>query len=104
MKLETALERVQSAYKKASANSLVRNPLAYALYQVWKMADAKPTKTTEYAGKCGGCDYAKPTTAFGGSKCYIECTNRPIGRKSSTVAHIKQRTTKACKRYKPKGE
>ena len=39
--LRKAVELLNEEYKKATQLSFVRNPLAYALYQVWKMADAK---------------------------------------------------------------
>ena len=65
----------------------------------------KTRPATSLAGKCGSCEYAKPTT-WGKSECYIECTNRPDRPYRQTragIAHIKQRTTPACKRYKGKG-
>lgn len=55
---------------------------------------------TDLTGKCGSCAYARPTTAFGGSKCYVACKN-PEKRFKGSVAHIRQRTCKACKMYKP---
>ena len=64
----------------------------------------KPTRpATSLVGKCGSCEYAIPTK-FGSSECYIECTNRPQNGSGRTgIAHIKQRTTPACKRYRGKG-
>ena len=42
MKIETAVKRLQEEYEKAKSLEFVRDPVAYAIYQVWKMA---------YAGK-----------------------------------------------------
>lgn len=58
-------------------------------------------KPTDYTNKCGSCEYAKPTSEFG--KCYIYCSNFE-GCKRNGVARFKQRSTPACKRYKPKGD
>ncbi|MBR2927533.1 MAG: hypothetical protein IKC24_00040 [Oscillospiraceae bacterium] len=41
MTLETAIERLEQEYERARGLSFVRNPLAYALYQVWKEADRR---------------------------------------------------------------
>lgn len=40
MTLENAIELIKQEYEKANDNHYVINPLAYALYQVWKKADA----------------------------------------------------------------
>lgn len=40
MKIETAVKRLQEEYEKAKSLEFVLDPVAYALYQVWKMADA----------------------------------------------------------------
>lgn len=43
MALENAIELLRAEYERAKTLEYVRNPLAYALYQVWKKADrAKP--------------------------------------------------------------
>lgn len=39
MRLETAIKFLKAEYEKAKLLKFVHNPLAYALYQVWKMAD-----------------------------------------------------------------
>lgn len=41
MTLEKAIERLKTEYERAKSLSYVINPLAYALYQVWKEADKK---------------------------------------------------------------
>ena len=40
MKIEKAKRLLETEYEKAKKLKFVHNPLAYALYQVWKMADA----------------------------------------------------------------
>jgi hypothetical protein len=58
---------------------------------------------TDLTGKCGSCAHARPTVAFGGSKCYISCVH-PERRFRRSTANLKQRTCKACKKYKPMSE
>lgn len=36
MTLENAIELIKQEYEKATDSHYVQNPLAYALYQVWK--------------------------------------------------------------------
>ncbi len=40
MKMEKAKRLLEEQYERAKKLKFVHNPLAYALYQVWKMADA----------------------------------------------------------------
>lgn len=44
MSLETAIERLEQEYERARGLSFVRNPLAYALYQVWREADRQKVR------------------------------------------------------------
>ncbi len=39
MTLEQAIEMLKTEYERAKKLEFVLNPLAYALYQVWKKAD-----------------------------------------------------------------
>ena len=39
MTLEKAIKTLEKEYAKAEKQPFVTNPLAYALYQVWKIAD-----------------------------------------------------------------
>lgn len=39
MTLNKAIKLLEAEYEKAKALNWVNNPLAYALYKVWKMAD-----------------------------------------------------------------
>lgn len=39
MDIETAIKKLRAEYERAKNLTFVRNPLAYALYQVWKLAD-----------------------------------------------------------------
>lgn len=44
MTLNGAIKLIELEYEKAKCLEWVHNPLAYALYQVWKMADDHPTE------------------------------------------------------------
>lgn len=39
MKIDTAIKLLQEEYERAKKLEFVRDPVAYALYQVWKKAD-----------------------------------------------------------------
>ena len=41
MSLEKAIKLLQQEYDRASRLAFIKNPVAYALYQVWKKADEK---------------------------------------------------------------
>ena len=41
MTLQKALKLVEAEYERAKKLEWVHNPLAYALYKVWRMADGK---------------------------------------------------------------
>lgn len=62
----------------------------------------KPEKPpTDLRGKCGGCAYAVTVPACGSTFAYVQCTNpqhlATYGKKYKSG--IRQRTTKACKKY-----
>ena len=42
MTLEKAIKLLEKEYEWAKNQKFVRNPLAYALYQVWKVANNEP--------------------------------------------------------------
>ena len=42
MTIEKAIKMLTDEYIKAKQNDYVRNPVAYALYKVWKKADESP--------------------------------------------------------------
>jgi hypothetical protein len=44
MLLKTALKMVEEEYEKAKKQDWIFNPLAYALYKVWKKANEVKTK------------------------------------------------------------
>lgn len=56
MTLDKAIRLLEAEYERAKELAFVRNPIAYALYQVWKIADAKGSKRCEYEdhGRCFG--------------------------------------------------
>lgn len=41
MTLEKTLKKVAEEYEKAKKLEYVRNPLAFALYRVWRLADSQ---------------------------------------------------------------
>jgi hypothetical protein len=45
MTIEKALKMVQDAYAKAKKLDYIRDPLAFALYKGWKLADADQPKS-----------------------------------------------------------
>lgn len=49
MTLERAIELLRLEYSLAEQQKWIRNPLAYALYQVWKVADKKGVKKNDRA-------------------------------------------------------
>lgn len=65
----------------------------------------KEKPPTDLTGKCGSCRYAVPAPeAFGGSPCYVKCTSEDHMRRyyGRPITRVRQRTTKACKKYQPK--
>lgn len=100
------VEHFKDEYERATKTNYVRNPLAYALYNVWRMADSerRHNQPTDLTGKCGSCAFAVPNEkAFGGSRCYVECTNKEHLEQychRHDISKLRQRTTKACRRYK----
>ena len=59
MTLEKAIQLLRIEFKKAKSLEWVHNPLAYALYQVWKKADAK--KPTVKIGDASERRYLRET-------------------------------------------
>ena len=60
--LEKALKMVETEYECAKKLNFVFNPLAYALYQVWKIADKQK-------GGEGECDIDNHDTWYGCPIC-----------------------------------
>ncbi len=76
MTLQKALDMVRIEYERAQGLALVRNPLAYALHKVWKIADGQPPGTgAQIQNDCdscavaGSCQYVPRV----GSICRINC-------------------------------
>ncbi len=46
MRIETALKLLQEEYSRAKKLEYVRDPVAYALYKIWKKADAGKERMT----------------------------------------------------------
>ena len=106
MTLENAIELIKAEYEKATDSNYVNNPLAYALYQVWKKADRQtpiiPTGT-DLTDKCGSCEWAVPikgsTKGVFGS--FIVCKNPNKVWRHDISSH-KQRTNPKCSLYQKK--
>lgn len=49
MRLSTAIKLLEIEYERAKKLKWIHNPLAFALYQVWKKADAKTPNKKEGA-------------------------------------------------------
>lgn len=43
MRIDTAIELLQAEYERAKTLEFVRDPVTWALYQVWKKADERRT-------------------------------------------------------------
>lgn len=41
MTFDEAVEQLRIEYEKAKKNKHIKNPIAYALYHTWRMADSK---------------------------------------------------------------
>lgn len=74
MKLQKALDMVRIEYERGQGLALVRNPLAWALYRVWKIADGQPQDTgTQIQNDCDSCADRKCKYASRGGICRINC-------------------------------
>lgn len=69
MKLQKALDMVRIEYERAQGLALVRNPLAWALYRVWKIADGQTPDDTD---PCHGCGYK---ANFEWQRSHNDCTS-----------------------------
>lgn len=47
MSIETAIQWLQEEYERAQKNQTVRNPLAFALYHVWRRVDSAGKKESK---------------------------------------------------------
>lgn len=48
MKIDTAIKKLQEEYERAKKLDFIRDPVAYALYRVWRQA--------EKTGRAGNAD------------------------------------------------
>ena len=53
MRIEKALSLVKKEYEKSKDLEFVRDPVAYSLYKVWKLADADKRKRAKKSQKEG---------------------------------------------------
>lgn len=65
MTIEKALDEVAKEYAKALRLDYVWNPLAWALYRVWRKADADPGRLATYQPpRNHGADFVRPCGAI----------------------------------------
>ena len=101
MTLEEAKALLDKEYDRAQRLEYVINPLAYALYQVWKKADTENAhQQTDLINKCGSCKWSVPCKFSEKSKlgCYVECQN-PNKVWRCEISKKRQRTNPKCKYY-----
>lgn len=103
MTLEQAIELLRKEYERAKGLEFVHDPLAYALYQVWKIAGNSvnfASTETDLTDKCGSCKWAVPHkfAQKGQFGAYVKCKN-PNKVWRSPVSMIKQRTNPKCRYY-----
>ena len=104
MTLEEAKKHLDEEYERAKNLEYVINPLAYALYQVWKKVDTDKAHQTDLTNKCGSCKWSVPCKFSEKSTlgCYVECQN-PNKVWRHEISKKRQRTTPKCKYYERSG-
>ena len=105
MSLKKALKLVEEEYAKAKEMSHIKNPLAWALYQVWKKAETESIverKDIDLTDKCGSCESAMPikNSMKGKFGSYVVCQNPNKVWRHNASDH-KQRCAKKCRLYQP---
>ena len=101
MTYEEAKALLDEEYERAKRLEYVINPLAYALYQVWKKVDTKNVlEQTDLTNKCGSCKWSVPCKFSEKSTlgCYVECRN-PNKVWRHEISKKRQRTTPKCRYY-----
>ena len=101
MTLEEAKQLLDEEYERAKGIAYVHNPLAYALYQVWKKVDkANVSNQTDLTDKCGSCKWSVPCKFSEKSTlgCYVECQN-PNKVWRCEISKKRQRTNPKCRYY-----
>ena len=101
MTLEEAKALLEEEYERAKRLEYVINPLAYALYQVWKKVDTEsPLHQTDLTNKCGSCKWSVPCKFSEKSTLgsYVECQN-PNKVWRHEISKKRQRTTHKCRYY-----
>lgn len=77
MKIEKAIKKLMEEYEKARNAEFVRDPVAYALYQVWKLADAddkpKPNPLCQFWDTGHGMQWCNQLV----KKVECRCNGRP---------------------------
>ena len=95
--LTNALDMVQKEYERAKGLAFVRNPLAYALYHVWKAADGQ---TPENENPCEACGYKSYYTQVAGQN---DCNDCGSVRTCQYVPRVGSICRINCPLWRPKG-
>lgn len=100
MTIEQVQELLREEYEKSKRLEYVKNPIAYAVYQVWKTVYKKSHKETDLTNKCGSCKWSVQCKFSEKSSlgCYVECQN-PNKKWRSEISKKRQRTTHKCRYY-----
>lgn len=101
MTIEKAIKRLEAEYERAKKLDYVINPLAFALYNVWKKVDKENAhQQTDLTNKCGSCKWSVPCmfSTKGTIGNYVECRN-PNKVWRHDISKKRQRTTPKCRYY-----
>lgn len=97
MTLQNALDMVRIEYERAQGLALVRNPLAWALYRVWKIADGQ---TPDEKDPCQDCEYKAHSMQVASQN---DCNDCGAARTCQYVPRIGSLTRINCPLWRPKG-
>lgn len=100
MTFEEAQKLLCEEYERTKKLEYVKNPLAYAFYQVWRTVDKKSRKRADLTDKCGSCKWSVPCKFSENSSIgsYVECQN-PNKKWRAEISKKRQRTTHKCRYY-----
>ena len=98
MTLEEAKKLLDEEYERAQKLEYVINPLAFALYQVWKKVDK--AHQTDLTNKCGSCKWSVPCM-FGTKGTFGSCVEcrHPNKVWRHEISKKRPRTTPKCSYY-----
>lgn len=92
MKLKCEIEIPDNADARTKLDAIAN---ASRHEELWREVRTKDElkKRTDLTNKCGSCQYFRPIQRICGATCYGKC---------DMGLNIRQRSTKACKRYRGK--